>query len=291
MRETRLVEEWSWPAGKTLKTKGRGRQVKGAHGVVLDREEVVRESVNKDAMQVRDHGREQVTEGTVETRADFSGEPPVERRGRRARRDTHVAGSGMERQWRADAHSVPGTRRRRGELEHTGRNWRARGGVVNSTQAPEKRESAPKGKVPSSHCTAAIGESLGVVELLKGGRIVSNVLKTERSAREDVGDENGRKRRRLGDLHQGTVKETIPAGAERVDVRAPRVGEDNAQIPALLDQGQGNATEVNTAVRTAAQRTEDHSGGSGGANTKGEAPEHPRHPQHRGQSEDQFGRC
>ena len=66
------------PAGKTLKTKGRGRQVKGAHGVVPDREEVVRESVNKDAMQVRDHGREQVTKGTVETRADFSGEPPVE---------------------------------------------------------------------------------------------------------------------------------------------------------------------------------------------------------------------
>ena len=78
------------PAGKTPKTKGRGRQVKRAHGVVLDREEVVRESVNKDAMQARDHGREQV-KGTVETRADFSGEPPVEGRGRRARRDTHVA--------------------------------------------------------------------------------------------------------------------------------------------------------------------------------------------------------
>ena len=70
------------------------------------------------------------------------------------------------------------------------------------------------------------------------------------------------------------MKETIPAVAEKVDVRAPResVGEDNAQVPVLLDLGQGNATEVNTAVRAAAHRTEDHSGGFGGADTKGEAP-------------------
>ena len=37
------------PAGKTPKTKGGRRQVKGVHGVFPDREEVVRESVNKDA--------------------------------------------------------------------------------------------------------------------------------------------------------------------------------------------------------------------------------------------------
>ena len=57
-------------------------------------------------------------------------------------------------------------------------------------------------------------------------------------------------------------------------MRAPRErgGKDNAQIPVLLNQGQGNATEVNTAVRAAAQRTEDHGGGFGGTNTKGEAP-------------------
>ena len=42
-------------------------------------------------------------------------------------------------------------------------------------------------------------------------------------------------------------------------------------MPVLLDQRQGNATKVNTAVRAAAHRTEDHSGRFG-ANTKGEAP-------------------
>ena len=63
------------PAGKTPKTKGRR---KGVHWV-FDREEVVRESVNEHAMQVRNHGREPVTKGTVKTRTDFSGEPPVER--------------------------------------------------------------------------------------------------------------------------------------------------------------------------------------------------------------------
>ena len=38
------------PARKTPKTKGRGRQVEGVHRVLPDREEVVRESVDKDAM-------------------------------------------------------------------------------------------------------------------------------------------------------------------------------------------------------------------------------------------------
>ena len=46
------------PAGKTPKTKGRRRQVKGEHGVLPDREDV--------------------TKGTVETRTDIMGEPPVE---------------------------------------------------------------------------------------------------------------------------------------------------------------------------------------------------------------------
>ena len=40
-------------AGKTPKTKGRRRQVKGAHGVLPDRDEVFRESVKKDAMQIK----------------------------------------------------------------------------------------------------------------------------------------------------------------------------------------------------------------------------------------------
>ena len=68
----------------------------------------------------------------------------------------------------------------------------------------------------------------------------------------------------------GLMKETIPAGAEKVDVRAPRESGERGHV--LLDQGQGNATEVNTAVRAATQRTEDHSGGFGGADTKGESP-------------------
>ena len=92
-------------------------------------------------------------------------------------------------------------------------------------------------------------------------------------------------------LGTGLVKETIPAGAEKVDVRAAREsgGEVNAQIPVLPRQG--NATEVNTAVRAAAQRTEDHSGGIGGANTKGGAPANtPRHAQRRGPSEGQPGK-
>ena len=116
------------------------------------------------------------------------------------------------------------------------------------------------------------------VELLEGRRIVSNELKTKRRARENIGDENGRREGERETFTKapstGLVKETIPAGAEKVDVRAPRESgrEDNAQIPVLLNQGQGNATEVNTAVRAAAQRTEDHSGGFGGANTTGEAP-------------------
>ena len=154
--------------------------------------------------------------------------------------------------------------------------------MVYSTQAPEKRESAPKGKVKSItdvkfpvYCSnkGSAGPSEKVatpateceVELLEGRRIVSNELKTKRRARENICDENRRK--------EGERKETIPAGEEKVDRRAPREsgGEDNAQILVQLNQGQGNATEVNTAVRAAAQRTEDHSVGLG-ADTKRETP-------------------
>ena len=66
------------PAGKTPETKGRRRQVEGIHGVLPGREEVVRGDINKDAMQVRHHGRESVTKGTVKTGIDFTGKPLVE---------------------------------------------------------------------------------------------------------------------------------------------------------------------------------------------------------------------
>ena len=65
------------PAGKP-KTKGGRRQVEGIHGVTPDREEVVRGDANKDAMQVRHHGRESVTKATVKTGIDFTGKPLVE---------------------------------------------------------------------------------------------------------------------------------------------------------------------------------------------------------------------
>ena len=35
-------------------------------------------NVNKDTLQVRQHGREPVTKGTVKTRIDFTGKPSVE---------------------------------------------------------------------------------------------------------------------------------------------------------------------------------------------------------------------
>ena len=61
------------------------------------------------------------------------------------------------------------------------------------------------------------------VELLKGGRIVSIELKTKRRAPEDMSDENGRREGEKETFTKapgtGLVKETIPAGAEKVDVR------------------------------------------------------------------------
>ena len=156
--------------------------------------------------------------------------------------------------------------------------------MVDSTQAPEKRESVPKGKVQSItdakfpvYCSnrGSVWPSEKVatpateceVDLLEGRRIVSNEPKTKRRARENTGDEIGRREGERETFTKapsaGLVKETIPAGAEKADVRAPREsgGEGSAQIPVLLGQGQGNATEVYTPVRAAAQRTEDHSGG------------------------------
>ena len=53
------------PAGKTPKTKGGRRQVERAHEVLPCREEVVRGDVNRDAMQIRHHGREPLTKFTV----------------------------------------------------------------------------------------------------------------------------------------------------------------------------------------------------------------------------------
>ena len=202
---------------------------------------------------------------------------------------------GQEAGWRNSGEQTrTRTKRRRGEPEHSGRDRRARGGVVDSTEAPEKRESAPKGKVqsitdakfpvycsnrgsagPSEEVTTPATESQ--VELLKGGRIVSDELKTKGSAREDIGDENGRREGERETFTKtpgtGLVKETIPAGAQKVDVRAPREsgGEDNAQIPVLLDQRQGNHQGEHSSQ---GGRAEDRRPwcGFGGANTKGEAP-------------------
>ena len=66
------------PAGKTPKTKGGRRQVERVHGVIPDREKVVRGDVNKDTMQIRYHGRESVAKGAVKTGIDFTGKPLVE---------------------------------------------------------------------------------------------------------------------------------------------------------------------------------------------------------------------
>ena len=166
--------------------------------------------------------------------------------------------------------------------------------MVDSAQATEKRECSPDGKVQSFtdskfpvHCSnrGSAGPSEEVatpateceVELLEGRRIISNKLETEGGPRENIGDETRRREGKRETFTKapsaGLVKETIPVRADNVDVRAPRKGgrKDNAEIPVLLDQGQGNAAKVHTAVR-AAQRTKDHSCGLGGADTKGEAP-------------------
>ena len=128
--------------------------------------------------------------------------------------------------------------------------------MVDSTLAPEKRESASEGKVQSItdakfpvYCSnsGSTGPSEKVaapateceVELLEGRRIVSNELrpKKKKRARENIGNEN---RRREGERETftkapgtGLMTETIPAGAEKVDVRGPREGgrKDNAHIP------------------------------------------------------------
>ena len=67
------------------------------------------------------------------------------------------------------------------------------------------------------------------VELLDGKRIISNELETKRRARENIGDENGRREGERETFSKapstGLVKETITARAKKVDVRAPREGE------------------------------------------------------------------
>ena len=89
------MEEWSCPSGQDPKDER--RQVKKVDWVLPDREEIVRESVDKDAMQVKDHGREPVTKGTVETRTDFSGRATggVKRAGSQERY-ARGQGAGME---------------------------------------------------------------------------------------------------------------------------------------------------------------------------------------------------
>ena len=77
-------EDGLWRSGQDPKDE---RQVKGVLGVLPDREEVVRKGVNEDTMEIRNHGRQSVTKCTVQTRTDFSGEPPWLLR---AMRDTHV---------------------------------------------------------------------------------------------------------------------------------------------------------------------------------------------------------
>ena len=170
-----------------------------------------------------------------------------------------------------------------------------RGETWSTAHKRPKSKKAPKSKVQSItdanfpvHCSnrrsagpsekAATPATECEVELLKGRRIISNELETKRRARENIGNENVRREGERETFTKapstGLVKETIPAGAEKVNVRVLRESgrEDNAQIPVLVDLGQGNASKVNAAVRAAAQRTENHCGGLGGADTKGDAP-------------------
>ena len=130
--------------------------------------------------------------------------------------------------------------------------------MVNSAQATEKRECALEGKVHSiTQRTAATRKALEHPRRWRHQR---------RSARLNCWE----------DHHQrtGLAKETISAGADKIDVRAPRKGgrEDNTQVHVLLDQGQGHAAKMYAAVRATAQRTKDHGGRFGGAVTKREAP-------------------
>ena len=53
------MEEWSWrQRARPQRRKAEGGRLKGVHAVLLDWEEVVREDVNKDTMQIRHHGGE-----------------------------------------------------------------------------------------------------------------------------------------------------------------------------------------------------------------------------------------
>ena len=171
----------------------------------------------------------------------------------------------------------------------TGSDRRTRRGVVDSGNA-RPRARCRASPMPRSHCTAATRGSAGPskkvatpateceVELLEGRRIISNELETDGGARENIGNENRRREGKRETFTKATsaglVKETIPARPDEVDVRAPRKGgrKDNAQRPGLLDQRQGNAAKMYTAVQATAQRTKDRCGGLDGADTHRETP-------------------
>ena len=107
--------------------------------------------------------------------------------------------------------------------------------MVNSTQAPEKRESAAQGQGVEHHrCQVpnallqkgkqlvqkrkvATPATECEVELLEGGSIVSNEFKTKRRARENTGDENGRREGERETFTKapstGLVKEDDPRGS------------------------------------------------------------------------------
>ena len=104
---------------------------------------------------------------------------------------------------------------------------------------------------------------------------------------ENISNENGRREGERETFTNapgtGLVKETISMGAEKLDVRAKREwGRGQRPNFCSAGPGQGNATEVNTAIRAAGQRTEDHGGGS--------ASEHPKHARHRGQLKVNLGK-
>ena len=191
---------------------------------------------------------EPVAQVTVQASTDFLGEPATNRRG-----------------WHAPC-TVELSR------EDAGRDRRARGGQVHSTQATEQRERTSEGKPqcitntkfpvncwdrscrgPPKKMTTPTAEC--EVELLESRRIITDELQTKRSAGEDAGDEH---RRGEGKRHTitkapstGLVEEAIPTRTRQVHVRTPRKSgrENDAKVPVLRDQRQRNASKMHTAVR------------------------------------------
>ena len=116
------MEEWSWPQrARPQRRKAGGGKVKGVHWFSLDKEEVVRGSVNKDAMQVRHNGREPVKKNTVKTRIDFTGKAiGGVTRAESQWRWPRGQGAGWSRSGEQTRTSVTRSQHRRGEPEHTG---------------------------------------------------------------------------------------------------------------------------------------------------------------------------